>query len=153
MRDSIKPVIRIGRTNVTISNQGYTYNESGFTYNQIGWQYGGKFGQDITPIVSLSKSVKPKMQVASIKPSLKVNRTNVVINNQGYTYNEAGFTYNELGWMYGVIFGHDIYPLIANAVLTKPRITLGRDFGAKVTPPTPTGNSGMLIGMLGLTYP
>lgn len=153
MKDAIKPVLKAGRTNSQIANQGYTYNEAGFTYNQTGWQYGGKYENDIAPLISKARLITPTNISLTIKPSATSARSNKQIENQGYTYNEAGFTYNQIGWMYGGVFEHDIYPLINNAKLVKPRILLGMDFGATVIPPTPPGgNAGRLIGMLGMTY-
>lgn len=51
--------IIIGRTNKTLTSQGYTYNQAGFSYNQAGVMYGGLTGYDLFPLVSKSKSVKP----------------------------------------------------------------------------------------------
>lgn len=155
VKDSIKPVIKIGRTNASNSTQSYTYNQSGFTYNQAGWEYGGRYEHDVVPMVTSSRTLSPKIASFILKPSLKVQRTDKEISAQTYTYNEAGFTYNQTGWEYGGLFNHDIYPLISRARTQKPSIVFGRDFGATVIPPTPppTGNSGYLVGMLGLTYP
>lgn len=52
----------IGRTNRTLTNQGYTYNEAGLTYNQIGVKYGGLTGSDIIPLVSKVRTIKPKIR-------------------------------------------------------------------------------------------
>lgn len=107
----VKPIMSIGRTNAQSENQGYTYNESGITYNEAGVMYGGKYGNDIYPIIS-----KSTLQ----RPTLKVGRTNRQFNDQGYTYNEAGFTYNQLGVIYGGLSEHDIYPMISRAKVVKP---------------------------------
>jgi hypothetical protein len=104
MRDSIKPVLRAGRTN------------------------------SLNPV-----------------PSMLIGRTNSNVKNQGYTYNESGLTYNQSGVMYGGLYEYDIYPIIARAIQDKSMIYSGIDFSGTVVPTI--GNSGMLIGMLGLTYP
>jgi len=151
---SVKPTITLGKTKKQIEDQGFTYNQIGFTYNQNNWQYGGIYEHDSIPLVSLAKKVFPTMRSSSVKPSLKVNKTNKEIENQNYTYNQTGFSYNEVGWEYGGLFNHDIYPLISQAKKEQPHLRLGMDFGATVIPPPPPGsNSGMLIGLLGLTYP
>lgn len=49
----------IGRTNKTLTDQGYAYNQAGLTYNQIGVMYGGISGQDIPPLVNQAKLIKP----------------------------------------------------------------------------------------------
>jgi hypothetical protein len=155
MKDSIKPVLKAGKTNKAIANQGYTYNQAGMTYNEIGVMYGGIYNHDIYPTVSLAKQVTMSATIKDIKPILIGNRTNANIADQGYTYNEAGLTYNQIGVMYGGIYDHDIYPLISMARLQKPMNIIGINFDSTVIPPTPPpgGNSGYLIGMLGMTYP
>jgi hypothetical protein len=153
MKDSIKPVVKLERTNANNSTQSYTYNQDGFTYNEIGWEYGGRYEHDVKPIIASASVKSPRMVSFSVKPNLKVQRTNRDTNTQTYTYNEAGFSYNQSGWEYGGLFNHDIYPLIAQARMQKPSIVFGKDFGSTILPPPPTGNSGMLIGMLGMTYP
>ena len=45
---------------------------------------------------------------SSIKPKMKVGRTEALLNDQGYTYNQAGFSYNQAGVTYGGIYQHDI---------------------------------------------
>lgn len=90
--------------------------------------------------------------IKDIKPTLRVGKTNTQIYDQGITYNEAGVSYNDARYAYGGIYGFDIYPLVNKGVDIRPRIVAAGDFqGTAPTPPT--GNSGMLIGMLGLTYP
>lgn len=152
MKDSIKPVIRLGRTKALVNNQGFTYNEAGFTYNQTDWQYGGIYEHDIIPLLSLVHNDKITAKIKNVVPTMKIGRTKIQVEDQGYTYNQAGFIYNQAGWMYGGLFEHDIYPLIARARIEKPSIMIGGDFGAKVYIP-PGANTGYLVGILGLTYP
>lgn len=59
MRDSIKPVMRIERTNKLVNNPGITYNEAGVTYNDVNYTYGGLYENDIIPIVAQAIHVKP----------------------------------------------------------------------------------------------
>lgn len=54
----------IGRTNKTLTDQGYTYNQAGLTYNEIGVMYGGLSGQDIIPITSKSRDIKPTIRTS-----------------------------------------------------------------------------------------
>lgn len=151
MRDSIKPVIRLGRTNVLLENQGITYNETGLTYNEAGIFYGGIYNHDIVPMVN-SISVKKTINSAnSFKPKMSVGRTERLLADQGFTYNEATNTYNEAGMEYGGIYKYDVVPIVSFARQVHPTITFGMDFGASVIP-APTGSRGKLIGMLGLTY-
>ena len=150
MRDSIKPTIRIQNTKSSISDQGYTYNQSGLTYNEIGVMYGGIYEHDIKPIISFAKSRVSSAIARQIIPHLKINNTNAQIANQGYTYNESGLTYNNIGVMYGGIYEHDIYPLVSFFRYIRPHINSAYNINETIyIPPT----SGMLIGMLGLTYP
>jgi hypothetical protein len=151
MKDSIKPVLRAGRSKVAVSDQGYTYNEAGFTYNQAGWMYGGLYEHDIIPQFSRVHNDKLTNIIRNIAPTMTVGRTNVQIADQGYTYNQAGFTYNQALWQYGGLFENDIYPMITRARIEKPSVMIGGDFGA-IHPVPCTLGQGMLVGMLGMTY-
>ncbi len=81
--------------------------------------------------------------------------TQAQIADQGYTYNQSGFTYNQAGWMYGGIYNQnqDVAPVFADntAYLINPSISGIVDIYSPFVPPA--ANHGMLIGMLGLTYP
>ena len=147
------PNIIVGDSQTKVADQGYTYNQAGLTYNQAGVQYGGVYlvDQNILPLV------------ASVSPILFSNQasaTNAKLLDQGYTYNQPGFSYNQAGVDYGGVYltNQDIAPSFLNdsATIITPRISGIIDIGiigtggGTITPPT---NSGMLIGILGLTYP
>jgi len=155
MKDAIKPVVSARKTTKSLANQGYTYNQAGLTYNEIGVMYGGIYGQDIVPSIALARTTTPSAHAWNHRPSLQVNKTNKQIEDQGYTYNEAGLTYNQIAVMYGGIYEQDVYPMISMAQIQKPRNIIGMNFNSTVIPPTPPpgGNSGYMIGMLGMTYP
>lgn len=80
--------------------------------------------------------------------------TDAQVENQGYTYNQAGFTYNQIGVMYGGIYqqNQDLAPAFFNdtAMLLNPSISSIIDI---YSPFNPDLNKGMLMGILGLTYP
>ena len=153
MKDAIKPVVSARKTTKLLANQGYTYNRAGLTYNEIGLIYGGVYGYDVVPSVALSYVTTPSASIRSIKPTVQVNKTQKQLEDQGYTYNEAGLTYNQIGVMYGGVYNYDVMPLVSLARSQKPMNIIGMNFASTVIPPTPTGNSGYLIGMLGMTYP
>lgn len=143
------PILSGGTTQAQVYDQGITYNQAGLTYNQIGIAYGGvyKQGQDVIPAISLAEQ---------ISPSLIGENTQAQVKDQGYTYNQAGFSYNQIGVMYGGIYNQnqDIIPIVSLAEQIVPSIYKYADIykqGGTITPPP--GNSGMLMGILGLTYP
>lgn len=55
----------IGRTNKTLTDQGYTYNQAGLTYNQVNMMYGGISGQDIVPMTTNTKEIKPTIRTST----------------------------------------------------------------------------------------
>lgn len=107
------------------------------------WPYGGL--PDVVPETPTIRHVFMK------NIGVRVNRTNKAIQNQGYTYNEAGITYNQAGVMYGGIYGGDIFRLVSTSRDTKPHIITTGDIG--FAGGTASAGNGMLIGMLGMTYP
>ena len=143
-----KPSLTGENTDALVENQGYTYNQAGLTYNQAGVMYGGVYNvnQDIVPTVSLA---------SNIVPSLMGENTQAKLEDQGYTYNQAGLSYNQAGVMYGGIYNRneDIVPLVSLASQNYPTVAGYSDiYTPGGTPPPPT-NSGLLMGILGLTYP
>jgi hypothetical protein len=86
MRDTIKPIMKVGRTKVQIANQGYTYNEAGFTYNQAGWQYGGLYEHDIVPMITRAKIEKGNIIAARDVGEIMNNRPGMLIGILGLTY-------------------------------------------------------------------
>lgn len=137
---AVKPTIVIGKSHATINDEGITYNEAGVTYNEAGVSYGGLYDYDVSPLISQAKGNAPTMNVG---------RTRAAIYDQDITYNEAGLSYNEAGYAYGGFYEHDIYPLISGARAISPRIVLSGDLQGTQS----AGNSGMLMGIMGLTYP
>jgi hypothetical protein len=130
-----------------LSNDLVSYNEANVTYNDIRYSYGGYYGfTDIT---------RPTISLASIiQPLLAGTETLAHLLNQAITYNEVNVSYNDLRYSYGGVYGFtDVVPIIARVYNPKPRITHFADIynAGSVTPPS--SNSGMLIGMLGMTYP
>ena len=94
---------------------------------------------------------------------MKVGRTNVLVYDQGLTYNQANTTYEQIGIAYGGIYGADIQPIIARVEANYyqthsrvknivPSIVLASDQSGRSTSERTLG-AGMLIGMLGMTYP
>lgn len=142
------PILIGGTTQSQSNEQGVTYNQAGYTYNQAGITYGGvyKLNQDVVPVVSLAEQLAPVLMGGT---------TQAQVEEQGYTYNQAGFSYNQIGIMYGGIFNQnqDFAPILSLAENIRPSIYGYNDIytqGGTVIPPS---NSGMLMGILGLTYP
>lgn len=106
-----------------------------------------------------AKQIKPtgsivsfhsRSNAAAIKVSVQIETTESAVHTNGYTYNEAGFSYNQAGITYGGVFGYqDVRPLVSLAQSIYPTIVGAGDF----EPEERTLGRGMLIGMLGLTYP
>lgn len=101
-------------------------------------------------------SIKPVVTIRQ-SPAIAatVQKTNALVYDQGFTYNEAGKTYNEVGVAYGGLYGQDRMQMVATARQLLPSISFAGDFAGTIapTPPPPGGNSGMLVGMLGMLYP
>lgn len=97
---------------------------------------------DATPIVSLAEN---------ITPNLTGGTTNAKVYDQGYTYNQSGFTYNQAGVAYGGVYNvdQDIVPLVSLAQQPYPIIFGNSD----IYTPGQRESAGMLMGILGLTYP
>ena len=55
-----KPALKIERTQARVQDTAYTYNEADLTYNSD-IVYGGLYGYDIVPIVSLIHSLYPSI--------------------------------------------------------------------------------------------
>ena len=142
--DNIVPTGQASASQGLSEDQGITYNENGITYNELGINYGGFYGlTDLVPIIS---------QVSIPIGHAIANHSDAFIQDQGLTYNQAGVTYNDVLYTYGGLYGYqDILPIISLALGPVPHIARGDDI--YTTPPPPSGNSGMLIGMLGILYP
>lgn len=98
----------------------------------------------------------------SIKPVMKITRTNAQVSNPGITYDESGVTYDDTNYTYGGVYEHDIIPLVSQALNNKPifavnprnimpQIIFSGDVSGTAFQPRTLGR-GMLIGMLGMTY-
>lgn len=121
-------------------------------------------------------------KVSNDAPILKGQNTQAQLYDQGITYNQPGLTYNNIGIAYGGVYNADwdnltsisfaknIIPTISIAIdkgqgFTIPILSLAENIkpmiytysdiykpgSGTITPPS--GNSGYLIGILGLTYP
>ena len=89
----------------------------------------------------------------SVSINITISGTDAVVEDQGITYNQAGMTYNQAGIMYGGVYNtdEDIVPLDLTFSQTIP---VNMSFSDLYTPYVPVApNHGMLIGILGLTYP
>lgn len=89
----------------------------------------------------------------SIKPTVKVQKTTVLLNDQGYTYNEAGQSYNEAGVAYGGLYGYDTVSIVQSIKIDKPYVSFSFNVGGSVLPGERIIEAGMLMGVLGITYP
>ena len=87
-----------------------------------------------------------------IKPKIEIQKTNALVYDQSITYNESGITYNEVGVAYGGLYEYDLVPVTPQIEIVMPSIVFSGDFGATIPVP-PQEDSGMLIGILGLTKP
>lgn len=94
-------------------------------------------------------------KIASDSPILTGENTNAQIFTQGITYDQAGITYDNVGIAYGGIYNtnEDILPIVSLAEIVKPNIFGFSDMYTNVMPPPPEPHAGMLMGILGLTYP
>jgi hypothetical protein len=137
--------ISIPSTQALLEDQGYTYNQSGLTYDQLGVMYGGIFNQnqDILPLLVSTFSEQPTLIIPQEVIKMVISATQALLADQGYTYNQAGLTYDQLGVQYGGVYNQDQDVLPLELSFT--------DIYATSNPPIT--NSGMLMGMLGLTYP
>jgi hypothetical protein len=142
--DDIKPKASAKRTNAQVNNPGITYNEAGVSYNDARYAYGGVYDSDVFPSF---------LTTASIRPSSFAKPTLAQLNSVSITYNEAGVSYDDSRYAYGGIYGQqDVFPSFVLSTSIRPRIVFAGDFqGTAILPPVT--NSGMLIGMLGMTYP
>lgn len=99
----------------------------------------------------------------AIKPVVVLAQSNAQVFDQGITYNEPGLTYNQIGIGYGGLYEFDIVPIIARSIQFKPmgnvyslqpNIVFGMDYsGTAEQHGTIVLGRGMLIGILGMTYP
>ncbi len=95
----------------------------------------------------------PKSRVVILNSPAIAAKSEAQLYDQGITYNQAGLTYNEIGITYGGVFGaKDARIPISLAQAIHPTIVRSYDQQGTVTIP-PAGNSGYLVGMLGMTYP
>lgn len=115
-------------------------------------------------MTSYAKQIKPSsaIRIPSPLPSFVkketassfASRTDSLLYDQGITYNEAGLTYNEIGIAYGGVYGaQDKRNIVSFAREVLPHNHVIRDLPGQAPTPPPAENSGMLIGILGLTYP
>lgn len=131
MKDPIKPIISIQKTNVQLSATTTSYNESGITYNEAGQTYGGLYEHDIVPAISSASSVTPSLKFNFFAPKAAASRTNKQLYDEQIVYNQTGFSYNQAGYAYGGLYGQDVAMLTASAVNISPSISLAGDFQAQ----------------------
>lgn len=84
-----RPTLQMGRTEAQLYDQGYTYNEPGISFDQVGVAYGGIYGYDITPLVSMSISIFPHIILAGdfyTPGGGTVSRRGFLIGMLGLTY-------------------------------------------------------------------
>src|SRR6266702_2922484 len=91
-----------------------------------------------------------------IQVHLTIPPTEAILTDQGYTYNQAGLTYNQAGIQYGGVTNNneDLMPVFA--ILSEiPHLEGIYDQYTPISspppPPSSPSNSGLLIGILGLT--
>ena len=87
------------------------------------------------------------------KPKVTIQKTTVLMYDQGYTYNESGFSYNESGVAYGGLYGYNTVQINPTIVAKVPFIVSGINVSGTVLPHERELGAGMMIGMLGMTYP
>lgn len=142
MADSFIPTGEIVSSQGNVENQGITYNQTGATYNDSRYLYGGFYGfSDFVPLILTGDTIQG---LRDFYPSLTIGNSQAFIENQGLTYNQPGVTYDNSGDVYGGMYGFSDGETI-------PNIVGAIDIYIAVL--SPTQNSGMLIGILGLTYP
>ncbi len=103
---------------------------------------------DIAPVSNSIGDLKPPVTI--------VSKTTAQLYDPGITFNEPGITFNEPGIAFGGVYGAQGYVTVMNATARRDAPSNNHivDFpGENPTPPPPTGNSGMLVGILGMTYP
>ncbi len=89
-----------------------------------------------------------------IKPTFVIQRTNAQNYNPGITFDEAGVSFDDSRFAFGGKYESDIVPMIDMAQSVRPAIAGYFDIYTTVgTAPLPPANSGMLIGILSMTYP
>ena len=89
------------------------------------------------------QSVQPTLSFLTDMVGMIINATQTHAYDQGYTYNQSGQTYNQLGVAYGGVYNY-------NQDVVPATLTFSDVYSIFVPP---SGNSGLLIGILGLTYP
>lgn len=95
-----------------------------------------------------------KIRITNVTPKTNLQRTEAAVENPGITYNETGFSYNQAGVAYGGLYGNDITQIINLAQLQKPRVAIFSEVGGtQISHGTVVLDRGMLIGILGMTYP
>ncbi len=141
---NIVPTAKATSTQGKLQDDGITYNQTGVTYNDSRYAYGGFYGlSDVQPTISL---------VASEIPRGIASRTQALLSDQGITYNQSGVSYNDLRYLYAGIYGFtDVTPLLSRVMNPIPMIVSAEDIYSAPLPPQQ--NAGMLMGILGLTYP
>lgn len=107
----------------------------------------GQTALGTTPIV-------PTLSLAQdAPPILTGGNTDAQLYDQSITYNEVGLTYDQIGIAYGGVYGgQEKRVMLSMAPTIQPTIVKAYDQAGTATIP-PSSNSGMLIGILGLTYP
>ena len=143
--DSARITLSIPSTQAKVYNQGYSYNQDGFSYNQPNVNYGGvtNYNQDVMPILADYISVQPTLSFLTDMVKLVIGATQTRNYEQGYSYNQSGLTYNQVGVSYGGVYNY-------NQDVVPATLTFSDVYSIFVPP---SGNSGLLIGILGLTYP
>lgn len=141
--------ISIGKTATTVFSSGNTYNQAGTSFNQSGATFDGIINQNQYYPPSFTDTVLDSLA------HIIISQVDTFLADQGYTYNQPGFTFNQLLVEYAGLTNQnqDIIPLFLKASQVIPEIGSIVDTYTTVSPTPPTGNSRMLIGILGMTYP
>ncbi len=91
---TIKPVGFAEKTTAVVHEEDTTYNEAGYTYNQAGVTYGGVYGaQEVRPMVSLSKLVRPTILTAKDVGATQGQQQRTL--GRGMLIGMLGMTYSE----------------------------------------------------------
>lgn len=102
----------------------------------------------------MKDNIKPIIRFKIEAPTFSVQKTEALLKDDGITYDEPGYSYDQSGVVYGGLYGNDTVPMYAYANVQNPSIRFIMDFsGTEQQHGTIILGQGMLIGMLGMTYP
>lgn len=150
LAQQITPTLSGSDTQGLVADQaGYTFNQAGQSFNQAGVQFGGVYQNQLdSPVFT---TVAPLADIPTFSGNAD---TDAVLTDPGYTFNQAGQSFNQAGVQFGGITGYQTadMPIFATIRKDAPRIVNYADIYTPFVPPSTT-NSGMLMGILGLTYP